>query len=39
MNLVKAHVLSIVEADAFLNVMKQWGYHGPVSSLLELESG
>ena len=39
MNLVRGHVLSLTEADVFLNMMKQHGYRSPVSSLSELDNG
>lgn len=39
MNLVRGDALSLDEADRYLMMMKQHGYHCPVNSLSELGSG
>jgi predicted nucleic acid-binding protein len=39
MNLVRANVLSLAEADKFLATMKRSGYRCPVNSLSELNTG
>lgn len=39
MNLVRGKTLSLAEADKFLAIMKRSGYHCPVNSLSELDTG